>query len=1852
MKTAITRALSLLLVCMFVLGMGIMSYAADDAIPGDINNDGELTIIDVLFIVKAVANNTAIENSDVNGDGNTNLLDVINIIRLIATGEAPEVGEEDKSSADIVVEDGVVKEAVSINGDNVSAAVPEGVAVEEGTTELTLSVTAMDDTNGNIKTDEDEEAVSYDVHVDGVSEENTVAIIVDLGAILPAGQNMGTVVLYHVENGDTVKMTQVASLDELDEHNEFYYYPATGNVYVAMATFSEVTAVVNSVNPWKGEIDYTWFTENPSANEFFIANADQLAGFARLVGGMAKDDKGNWIYTDTDGHWCTFNGKTVTLTSDINLDDTTDENNNKVFYPIGYWNSTGSFEKKAGGSVSSSVYSFEGTFDGAGHTIANFYQNTWEMFGDYNDGYSGTPNHYKDGMGLFGYVYGGTVKNLTVKKFQSDGEFTPTGVIAAYACNATFENIAIVECNPRVYNTGNGGIVGIGGNDDDLENYKLTFNNITIDSTNKITALWGSWDVACGGLVGMFRGKGEVYMNSCHVAAQIDVYNDVCGNYQYYWYRYAGMLIGTNKNMITDKNGYTVPETSKYHATNCTVHFDTWNDYYYCELVANSLASYTHDHQFSRLEVIDNVDSIRETNGDWSKAGNFIVLGKNGKNTCYHIVNKDGKLVQHNHKDAGTEVVDGETVLKEDKQCVYLPFNQLFTGYGWGVKNIPIYDDGTPNPFEGVTVRGRESSTSILKFTGSDKTYTDGMTVKASDLFAVKSNLKIALDKDNVIVSVTPAANSMASATVTKGDTWENTTIKFAGTGNLMIAIQDYYFCTPTIINVTLLDKDHYHIDADGTSKLAWKKDGSNYKLVCNNDGCGALLETTTKKPVVYLDHADDVDGTSDFSLGIDKDYPVRTLAEASARVAETGGTIKLTSDIEAGSTGINNPKDFYEAGVPNKMTPWKETVTFNGDVDDNGVADYGFDIANHGSSIYFDGPTVLEYLVIGYSFENGEKPNYSDGGYYNIGVFVGKWNDFTFGEGIVAHSPFYFIVGDYFYRTSDLSDNTDTRLFIQYYYQNKYNNLTWDTPSLNYTADGNRYTSDLAVNGKQKVVNIEFNKIDCDATCPVKDKDGNVIGIVSVEAYDRIYLGTRNRTYDSLTVKNAHVNVTSNDAAFNFVYAGSTSGSYKVDKDGNKVDGTQEDEALGTELHVVDTQMVNCSLDIDFNGSKDADAYLRLFRVGNSNAGAHGTAYLDKLELALDGTFYTKETPADKNKDSGVVTSKFFTVGRVVDADVTVSNGAYRTRSSDEIAYNEMSMTFKLYDKDSDHKHTLYITYGTHSFAKDRTIYHSTYANSDVNIDIKNDCVGDWKVDASNPTQETRTCTICGAVETLPSTNTAHTHTDTYITGSSGEYVLNCATCGVVSMKDKPEEADKLPVIYVDVKNTSGKASDKNLGFDKDNAVKTLGTAVTRLKETGGTIKLVSTVEVGDGSVNHPHGSNHLLPDWDKEITFSGILSDSEPTTGFKFNSHGAQVYFNGPAKLKNILIDGRRDSLNTQSDVDAYYTIGVFVSNWYDFTVDTGVVAYGGHYFIIGNYFTSNHTLSEYKGKHVPFFSGDDTNGYVSNPDRTTKVELAPITEKPVKLKSGEESAVTAYRIVFLGNRDTTTDKTESMADTCTTKNAKIELTVTGATTIAKIYAGSYDSTSTANYTYNPVKDSEITIDLYGSTKVESLAMGTNFKKGTAYLDTLKIKLNNNAHFDCGNANSKVVDIYNAKNVTFYANATNRDSNSGTNVGRIVFDKSAKYNAGAGTFRSRFGVHDFKLYDAQGSYADYGFPVFDEELYTGSNQYFLMKDECTYDDKDVTKACTCGKTKTMTAEYRRYMGTFKNIKDDDFDF
>ena len=524
----------------------------------------------------------------------------------------------------------------TMTGYGYNVTLPAGVKVADGADKFTLTVDTTD-RSSNINMNMGQVSRSLDVHIDGISEDNDVPVIIDLGAVLPTDYKEANITLYHVEDGVANQMNLV---DAPALHNDFSYDPTTGEVSIALASFSEVTALVAAGNPWDGTMDTSWY--NNTDTEFTLTTEEQFAGFAAIVGGMASG-----IEQDT------FAGKTVKLGADLDLGS----NNGKIFTPVGYY-FTNDYsangkpdENKA--DIYSTVYSFEGTFDGQNHTIANILQRTWDIKGD--DPHYSLPaeQYYNDGMGIFGFVYNGTVKNLVVSNFQSDGEYSTTGCVAAYASgSSTFDNIKVYDSNPRAYNVPNGGVVGYAYAEDGATNV-INFNNITVDSSNKISALWGSWDVGCGGILGRVNGDTTVNMTNCTVGAVIDVYNDVCGNYQYYQYRYSGMLIGT---VGGDTNPLTGNE--KVNFSGVKVYIGNWADYYYCEFEKNSGASYTEDFQFSRVERNEiNIDPA--TNLPY----------KQNLSPCRH---------QHTEN--------------EDKMGTYLPFDQLYTGYGWGSSPVRAAD--------------------------------------------------------------------------------------------------------------------------------------------------------------------------------------------------------------------------------------------------------------------------------------------------------------------------------------------------------------------------------------------------------------------------------------------------------------------------------------------------------------------------------------------------------------------------------------------------------------------------------------------------------------------------------------------------------------------------------------------------------------------------------------------------------------------------------------------------------------------------------------------------------------------------------------------------------------------------------------------------------------------------------------------------------------------------------------------------------------------------------------------------------------------------------------------------------
>ena len=966
-----------------------------------------------------------------NNDDNKDDINNGNHVGGVVVGNvtAPYIGDVHVSAGVTPDENNQVpSEGVSLESATASATIPGGVQMEEGANELALTINGIKDSSANVELSDTDVSTSLDVHVSGVAANNLVPMEVKLLAAALKGLNSTSITLYHVENGETIEMTYVPNDEPFTAHNQFKYDPVTGDVTLYIASFSEIMMVSDSDNAWEGNFDYSWYDAN--AKELYIANADQLAAFGAIVGGM------NGQAQDS------FAGKTVKLIADINLGDKESENNpDIIFYPIGYNSSDGKYEK-TGVAVTTGFYNFCGTFNGNGHTITNFYQNTWEMKGD-NNYYDAALQYYRDGMGLFGKVYGGTVKNLTVKNFSSDGEYTTTGVIAAYADGATFENISIFNCNPRVYNIGNGGIVGCVGWYAKEAGLKTTFKNITVDNSNKISALWGSYDVACGGIVGQYYptsgqtsankpANGGVHFENCHVSAIMDVYNDVCANYQYYAYRYTGMLIGSVRENVTI-DGHVYPDMTGITAKYCTVHFGDWNDYYYCELVANTTASYTHDHQMSRLTQVASVDvenmTITTLDGETvaiptSGRVNYVVVkakGDDGKwihgdghdyAECYHFV--DGTV--WNHEDAGyhngengekfiDENGDGEADLKEDKQLIYREFNQLFTGYGWGVTSKGLEDYNGVNNQDIIILEGEvEGSVSKFQSTGNIE-FETGTNATIGDIFQYIQDCGVEIKNDQVNVTVSPVTGSTAKATVQTADNWEDFYLELSGIGALNVTISDYYFCksTTVTINVTPTHKFENKFTGNFLYRLGNQNTVTLGSIFKQMEGKPSILGdkiTVTVNNCTFTPNTTDwTKGTLNFSgytgiatikikdsESLEREIKVEIVDAKNITSIEntnTNNTV-LLNDTTASSLNISNGYAFYGNGFK---------VTFGGDGSYRSAAiSYGFVTIDNGG-IMDNVQIICNIFPESYLFTNEMKAG-SDGRYpygYSAVIITGN---------------------------------------------------------------------------------------------------------------------------------------------------------------------------------------------------------------------------------------------------------------------------------------------------------------------------------------------------------------------------------------------------------------------------------------------------------------------------------------------------------------------------------------------------------------------------------------------------------------------------------------------------------------------------------------------------------------------------------------------------------------------------------------------------------------------------------------------------------------------------------------------
>ena len=199
-------------------------------------------------------------------------------------------------------------------------------------------------------------------------------------------------------------------------------------------------------------------------------NANGTYGVKEGADGYVEDENGNATISTAEGLFYfakkanagnDFAGKTVTLANDIDL-------NNEKWTPIG--------------SYGDSTTHFKGTFDGQNHTVAGL--NVVE----YN----------KNGVGFFGKVYTGTIKNLTVEGSVSAPGCSYVGGIVGHGyatiANCTFKGTVSGSGAAQV-----GGIAGSGG--------------FTVDRCS----VYGDVSAGCwaGGIVGNCQ-DGGAYTN-CYV---------------------------------------------------------------------------------------------------------------------------------------------------------------------------------------------------------------------------------------------------------------------------------------------------------------------------------------------------------------------------------------------------------------------------------------------------------------------------------------------------------------------------------------------------------------------------------------------------------------------------------------------------------------------------------------------------------------------------------------------------------------------------------------------------------------------------------------------------------------------------------------------------------------------------------------------------------------------------------------------------------------------------------------------------------------------------------------------------------------------------------------------------------------------------------------------------------------------------------------------------------------------------------------------------------------------------------------------------------------------------------------
>jgi hypothetical protein len=252
----------------------------------------------------------------------------------------------------------------------------------------------------------------------------------------------------------------------------------SGNIFTDAAGYQVSIRKEYDVEPWDGT---STVAKGPNGDVIEIGTAAELA---RLSEKSNKDGK-------------TYEEDNFVLTQDIDL-------NCKPWDPIG------------AAEVTDNVYGFVGTFDGNGKTIYNLHIDldklqTTGRIDYYDDGsVEATYDEVYRYAGLFGRLYGATIKNLTIENViihnntDISSGLSYTGILAGFATKTHFENvkikgIVVVTADGSFCDAKSGYIGGLIGEAGD----GCTFDGINIQVEDG-SYVSGS-DCACvGGVIGLY----------------------------------------------------------------------------------------------------------------------------------------------------------------------------------------------------------------------------------------------------------------------------------------------------------------------------------------------------------------------------------------------------------------------------------------------------------------------------------------------------------------------------------------------------------------------------------------------------------------------------------------------------------------------------------------------------------------------------------------------------------------------------------------------------------------------------------------------------------------------------------------------------------------------------------------------------------------------------------------------------------------------------------------------------------------------------------------------------------------------------------------------------------------------------------------------------------------------------------------------------------------------------------------------------------------------------------------------------------------------------------------------------